>query len=353
MAEASRENLKAALATGLTTATGAVRGTMEITNIAVTKATGITKSAVNAAGVLGEQTVGAAETIGKAAIGAGADLTGKSLEAVGKVGSTAIGVGADVTEKSLQAAATITNAATSATTDIATTALDTGASVVTTTTEQVGNALEAGVNLAGNSVTRTLKGIDNIGAMVAGRGALTVQSTLQKQAAQSTGIAAAETKVNKDMLLKAFDEVQKQSSAAVGTLHGVQKTALAGRINIYKRAKCGFFRRLVGACDAGTISKDMALTDLFLNEFKTAMDTASQQAKAAIASAPDGNLATYQTIEINYNVAVAAAVKKFVGSYASLLEKYDKLARQALGVVGGRRRRSVRKLRKQRKTRRR
>jgi hypothetical protein len=315
MADATRTQLKNALGNAVTTAGGAVEGTTAIAKIAVEKATGITKTAVNAAGVLGEGTVKAAADIGNAAIGAGADI------ATGAVGATA----------------TITNAATQATSDIAVTALDTVAGVTTTTTEAVGAGLKSGVTLAGNTVTRAFNGIDNVGAIIAGKGSNIVQSTLQKQGAQSAAIGARELTVKKDELLKAFQDIQRLVGDALSTLSGVQKTALAGKINIYKRAKCGFFRRMTGFCDAGTIGGDMKKADLFIQTFKSTLDTVSQSAKSAISTATGDPVAAFQAIEIDYNTKIATAVDTFVSEYKTLLDKYDGLARQALGISGGRR----------------
>jgi hypothetical protein len=321
MADAARESLKQSLNNAVSTVGTAVQGTTEITKVAVEKATGITKTAVNAAGVLGDGAVKASEAIGSAAIATGADVAGNALKASGE----------------------ITNAATQAVTDIATTALDTTASTVTVTTEKVGEALQAGVKLAGNTVTRAANGLDNIGAIVAGKGANIAKSTLQKQAAISQAIDAKDMSVKKEELLKAFAEVEALTSAALSTLHGVQKTALAGKINIYKRAKCGFFRRLTGFCDAGTISNDMKKTEFFLEDFKSSVQKATEEAKTTITSATGDTASAFQSAQITYMTAVRSAVDKFVKEYAAVTAKYDKLAREALGMSGGRRKRTYRK----------
>ena len=340
MADAARESLKQSLNNAVSTVGTAVQGTTEITKVAVEKATGITKSAVNAAGVLGDGAVKASEAIGSAAIGATSQL-----------GTTAIATTADVADKALKASGEITNAATQAVTDIATTALDTTASTVTVTTEKVGEALQAGVKLAGNTVTRAVNGLDNIGAIVAGKGANIAKSTLQKQAAISQAIDAKDMSVKKEELLKAFAEVEALTSAALSTLHGVQKTALAGKINIYKRAKCGFFRRLTGFCDAGTISNDMKKTEFFLEDFKSSVQKATEEAKTTITSATGDTASAFQSAQITYMTAVRSAVDKFVKEYAAVTAKYDKLAREALGMSGGRRKRTYRKKKSKRTSR--
>lgn len=364
MAETARANLKRALESGVSVTTGAVTNTLEVADVAVKKAGEVTKTAVNAAGVLGDETIKATETIGKAALGAGvtvgttaleqgSQLSKVALEQGVKTSKAALEQGADVTAKTLEASATIANAATDATADISKTALETTASAVTTTTDQVGKALIAGVTLAGNAVRRTLEGVDNISAIVSGKGALVVQSTLQKQSATSMGIEAREGKDIKEKLLLTFEEVQKQMMTSFRTMHGVQKTALVGRINIYKRAKCGFFRRLTGFCDAGTISRDMKATDLFLNDFTRVLETAMPKARSAIAALTDASVASYRAIEINFFTECTKAADNFVKSYSDLLDKYDKLTRQALGMTGGRRKSYRKKRRSTRVSRRR
>lgn len=332
MADAARGFLKQSLKNAVFTVETAVQGTTEITKVAVEKATGITKTAVNAAGVLGDGAVKASEAIGSAAIGATSQL-----------GTTAIATTADVANKALKASGEITNAATQAVTDIATTALDTTASTVNTTTEKVGEALQAGVTLAGDTITRAANGLNTIGAIIAGKGANIAKSTLQKQAAISQAIDAKDMSVKKEELLKAFGEVQALTSAGLSTIHGLQKTTLAGKINIYKRAKCGFFRRLTGVCDAGAISSDMKQTEVFIGDFKASIRNATEQAKTTIISATGDTANAFETAQVAYLTAVKAAVDKFVAEYGTLTAKYDKLAREALGMSGGRRKRTYRK----------
>jgi len=334
---AGMENLRAALQSGINITTGAVRGTLEIVEKAASVATKTTQQTIDVAGVLGSKVVEATQQIGTEATKALTDVSNAAITQGVGVAKAGIETGATIAKSTLDAAENITKSATEATADIASTALETGASNVTTTTKQVGDSLNAAVNLAGHSVTWTLQGVENIGKIVAGRGAITVQSTLQKQGAEVQGVTARMSKDKKDQLLKAFEQVQKQMMTTVSTLHGVQKTALAAQMNIYKRAKCGFFRRVTGFCDSKTISKDSKLTDLFLNDFKTVLTTAYQTAKVAIAAAPEADLEAYRIIENEYLSAGAGAVKTFVASYKALLDKYNKLTREALGAVGGRR----------------
>lgn len=326
------KNLKDALASGLNLTTGTVKNTLDLTNKAVAVATKITGTTINAAGVLGDDTVKATQAIGSAAMGTVATVSGKSLE-----------TGAKIADASLSAAGTITSAAASATTKIAETAIDTTASAVSVTTEQVGKSMEAAVNLVGNSITRTANGIDNLGAMVSGRGALVVKNVLQKQGAEAIGIDARQSKDIKDRLLQTFDLVEKQTKSTLEMIHGIQKTALAAQINIYKRAKCGFFKRLTGFCDAGTIGRDMKLADMYINDLLTTLKTVGGEAKTAISAASDASPDVYRTIENKYNTAAANAINTFVTNYRSLLDKYNKLSRSALGMSGGRYKKTYRK----------
>jgi hypothetical protein len=338
--DVAKKNLTDALNAGVSVTTGAVKNTLEITNNAVGQASKLTGTAVNAAGVLGDSTVNAATTIGKSAI-----------DASGKLGAKAIEVGVTATEDVAKAAGEITSAATNATSGIATTALDTTSSVVTTTTEQVGNSLNAAVNLVGNAVTFTTKGVDNINKLIAGRGDIIAQKGFQKQGAEVQKIAAQEGTIVKTELLKAFDLLEKQLNATVTLMHGVQKTALAAQMNIYKRAKCGFLRRVTGLCDAGNISRDLSLADIYLQELKQVIKTAGATAKTAISAASGSDMQTYKQIENNFSTTASEAVNKFVQNYKILLDKYATLARNALsGAKGGRRVRTKRRARRHRKT---
>jgi hypothetical protein len=328
MASASRENLKAALGNAVSTTGTAVVGTTEVAKIATEKAFAITKSAVGAVGVLGEGTVKAAE----------------------QIGTTALQTGADVGANALAASGTIVNAATQATADIASTTLETASSTVNVTTEKVGEALQAGVTLAGNTVTRAVKGIDNIGEIISGRGALTIKSVLQKQEAKSAAIDSRDAADKKTELLNVFAIVKTQVSSALSTLHGVQKTALAGKINIYKRAKCGFFKRITGYCDTTNISNDMKKVEFFLSDFKSKLDAASESAKVSITTATGDTQLAFQSAEIKYNETVAAAVNEFISSYKTIVEKYDSLTKVALGIAGGRKRKTRKRKSNKRKT---
>ena len=333
MASAAGQSLKNSLGNAVSTATTAVEGTTAIANAAVGQASKIGQTAVGAAGVLGTGAVKASEAIGSAALGASS-----------QVGTTALTQGADVAASALEASAKITNAATAATASIASTALDTTAETANVTTEKVGQALQAGVNLAGNTVSRVANGIDNVGAIIAGRGSIITRGVLQRQGAQSQAIDARAPAVMKEELLKAFADIEKLTTAALSTLNGVQKTALAGKMSIYKKAKCGLFKRITGTCDVSSdVSNDIKKTDFFLDEFKTSVQKASADAKASIASASGDTVSAFQAIQDTYLGAVDAAVKKFVASYAELTTKYDGLAKQALGIAGGRRRRTYRK----------
>jgi hypothetical protein len=336
------DNLKGALNSAVSITTGSISNTMAIADTAVKAASKIAGTTVNAAGVLGDAAVKAAETIGTTALTAGTDVT-----------KTALGVGADVTGKTLTASATIANAATQATADIAEAALQTSASTVTTTTEQVGNALKAGVTLAGNTTTSTLKGLDNIRAMVSGRGEIITTSTLQKQGAELQGVSARKSTDVKKELLKTLEQVQNQITATLSTIDGVQKTSLTAQMNVYKRAKCGFFRRITGTCDSKTISNDIKATAMFLNDFKTTLNNAYSTAKIAISAMPVVTIEAYQTIENEYTSAAATAVEAFTNSYKVLLDKYNKLTREALGMAGGRKKKKTRRAKKVRATRRR
>jgi hypothetical protein len=328
MASASREHLKTALGNAVSTAGTAVVGTTEVAKIATEKAFGITKSAVGAVGVLGEGTVKAAE----------------------QIGTTALETGADVGANAITASGTIVNAATQATADIASTTLETASSTVNVTTEKVGEALQAGVTLAGNTVTRAVKGIDNIGEIISGQGALTIKSVLQKQEAKSAAIDSRDAADKKTELLNVFAIVKTQVSSALSTLHGVQKTALAGKINIYKRAKCGFFRRVTGYCDTTNISNDMKKVEFFLSDFKSKLDAASEAAKVAITTATGDTQLAFQTAEIKYNDTVAAAVDEFISSYKTIVEKYDSMTKVALGIAGGKKRKTRKGKSNKRKT---
>jgi hypothetical protein len=197
--------------------------------------------------------------------------------------------------------------------------------------------LQAGVKLAGNTVKRAADGIDNIGAIVAGAGSNVVKSTLQKQEAKSQSIEARDPLVKKKELLQVFGDVRTLVTAALSTLHGVQKTALAGKMNIYKRAKCGFFRRATGLCETSTISQDMKSADLFLDQFKSSLNASAEKAKIGITTATGDTVQAFQTIEIQYNTEVASEVNAFVSAYEVLIKKYDTLTRQALGIAGARR----------------
>jgi hypothetical protein len=351
------KNLTDALNAGVSITTGAVSNTLNITKNAMDQASKVAGTTVNAAGVLGESTVNAATTIGKSAIDASGKLSAKGITTTADIGSKTLSttgkiteVGLTATEDVAKAAGDITGAAAGATSEIATTALDTTSSVVTTTTEQVGNSLNAAVNLVGNAVTFTAKGVDNINKLIAGRGDIIAQKGLQKQGAEVQKIAAQEGTINKSELLKAFDLLEKQLNATVTLMHGVQKTALAAQINIYKRAKCGFFRRMTGFCDAGTISRDMSLADIYLKELRQEIQTAGATAKTAITTASESDIVTYKKIEINFSTTAANAVNKFVQNYKILLDKYNKLALDALGPKGGRRVRTKRRARRHRKT---
>lgn len=334
MADTARQNLKDALASGMNLTTGAVKNTLDLATKATDTATKLTGSAVDATGVLGTGAVTAATEIGATAIQATSTLGTAAVETGATVGTTALATTGKVADAALSAAGTISSAATKATTDIAVTALDTTTGVAQTTTEQVGKSLNAAVDLVGNTVTRTLGGLDTLGAMAAGKGANIAKSTFQKQGAEAIGIAARQGSDIRAELLKTFGIVETQMMATVKLMHGVQKTALAAQINVYKRAKCGFFRRMTGFCDAGTIGKDMGLADIYFREFEEKVRTAGAQAKTDIQGAsPDA----YSSIEATYNTTVSAAVKEFVSNYRGLLDKYNKMARQALGMPGGRR----------------
>jgi hypothetical protein len=329
MASAAAQSLKKSLGNAISTATTAVEGTTAIANAAVGQASKITQTAVGAAGVIGVGAVKASEAIGAAA-----------LDATSRVGTTGLAQGADVTAKTLEASVKITNAATSAAADIASTALDTTAQTTNVTTEKVGEALQSGITLAGNTVSRVANGIDNVGSIVAGRGSLIVKGTLQRQGAESQAIDARAPAVLKQELLRAFSDIEKLITSAFSTLSGVQKTALVGKTNVYKKAKCGAFKRMTGTCVVGPeISNDMKKTDFFLDEFKSSIKKASEESKAAILTASGDVLSAFQAIQETYLGAVDATVKKFVASYAELSGKYDKLAKEALGIQGGRRRR--------------
>lgn len=345
MASNARNNLKAALNGVLDSSTNAVRGTVSIAELAIGKAVNSTQSALTAASVLGDATVDASTKIGVAAVETGTDVTKAALSATTKVGVAGIETGATVTKAGIDASEKIAVAASQAASTVGKSVLDTSAETVKTTTEQVGKSLDAGILLAGHSITRTLTGLDNIGEIIAGRGALTVQSQLQKQDATADAIGARGIADKKEQLLKILKKVQEDMVKALKTIDAVQKTALLGRISIYRRAKCGFFRRFTGNCDSKMISADMKALDLFLNNFNTTVSTAGVTAKTDIVSSK-GSVEEFTAAESKYNTTAGNAVTTFVGEYKVLLDKYDSLTRNALGMKTGARRRKTRRMKK-------
>jgi hypothetical protein len=403
-----KENLEKSLNSATALATGAVSNTLEISNNALNVASKVTGSAVNTAGVLGEESVKAIETIGKTAIEAGtgitttalstgadvtkaalstgadvtkaalsegadvtkaalstgadvtkaalsegADVTKAALSTGTKVTKAALSTGADVTENALKASNTIVNAATQATADVTKTAVETTSSTLTITTEQVGSALNAGIILAGRTTTDTINALNNIEQIIANAGRNVVESKFQKQDASLQGIQARKSTDIKTELLKTLEKVQKQMMATLSTLHGIQKTALIAQMNVYKRAKCGFFRRMTGFCDKKLISNDIKATELYINDFKYSLGTAYQTAESEIMSMQTVDIEQYRIIENKYTTSAAEYVNKFVSSYKTLIDKYNELTRKSLESPSGGRRRTRRYHMRRRLTRRR
>ena len=365
------EFLKTALIAGANAATGAVSGTLVIADKAIQASTKIAGTAVDAAGVLGAGTVKTAEIIGKTAL----DVTGKAAETSGKVATTALDVtgkaaettgkvattALDVTEKTTKAAADITNAATKASAEISSAALeatskvastaakttadigvgvlDATGKVVTTSTKQIGDSLTAGIKLAGNTTQDIFNGLDGIRAIVAKKAANQAALTNQKLDARAKAIVAAESRTLKNELLKEFDNLKKLTDATVSTLDGVQKTALLGKINVYKKIVCNFLSRLIGTCKKPEIKNDLFKAERIRSTFLTTTNTAAQKAKTGVLSS-----VPYDQIVADYEVTIATAIEKFTQEYQSLHSSYDTLINEALDKkLGGRYKKTYRK----------
>jgi hypothetical protein len=383
--------MKTALVAGSNAAAGAVAGTMVVAEKAVQVTTKVAGTAIDTAGVLGTGTLEAAGAIGKTALdvtkktaettgkianvgldvasktaettgkvaSVGLDVTAKAAETTGKVATTAL----DVTEKTAKAAADITNAATKASADIATGALDatskiataatsTAANigvgtldatgkVVTTTTKQVGDSLSAGINLAGNTTQNILNGIDGIRGILAKKAANQAAQTNQKLDARAKAIAAAESTTLKNELLTAFADLKKLTDATVGTLDGVQKTALIGKMNIYKKVVCNMLSRFIGTCKPSQSQADLLRAAGFRSTFLRTTNTAAQKAKTGVLSS-----VPYEEIVATYEQTIAGAIAKFTQEYEALHARYDTLINEALdrkAAGPGGRRKTVRK----------
>ena len=386
--------MKTALVAGSNAAAGAVAGTMVVAEKAVQVTTKVAGTAIDTAGVLGTGTLEAAGAIGKTALdvtkktaettgkianvgldvasktaettgkvaSVGLDVTAKAAETTGKVATTAL----DVAEKTTKAAADITNAATKASAEIATGALDatskiataatsTAANisvgtldatgkVVTTTTKQVGDSLSAGINLAGNTTQNILNGLDGIRGIVAKKAANQAAQANQKLDARAKAIAAAESTTLKNELLKAFDDLKKLTDATVGTLDGVQKTALIGKMNIYKKIICNVLSRWIGTCKPSQSQADLLKAETFRSTFLKTTNTAAQKARSGVLSS-----VPYEDIVTTYEQTIAGAVTKFTEDYEKLHTQYDTLINEALdrkAATGARRRKTSRQKRR-------
>lgn len=385
------ENLKLALIAGANATTGAVAGTLEIADKAVTLTRNVTNATLTAADVLGTGTIKAAETIGKTALDvtgktaeatgkiatvglntatAAVDATGKiaavglntataAAEATGKIASTgldvatqaaaasgkianaATGAAADITSGALDATTKVTVAATSTAADIGVGALGATGKVVTTTTKQVGDSLTAGINLAGNTTTDILNGLDGIRGILAKKAANQAAQTNQKLDARARAIAANESTAIKNELLRAFETLKKLTDATVTTLDGVQKTTLVGKMTVYKKIVCNLLSRVFGTCKSAETKGDLMRAESIRNKFLTATGTAAQKAKTKVATG-----GSYDVIVEEYENAIATAVNAFVTEYEELHKKYDDLINETLTKKGARRRMTHRKKRR-------
>jgi hypothetical protein len=377
MAEQPKSGVGSALSGALTGAVSltanAVATTVKIADRAVTAVGAVGTAGADAVGVLGEGTIKAAQTIGTAALdatsaastatlstatkvtGTALDVTTKAVDASGKIANAATGAAATITSGALDAttklstaatgtvanigvgalsaAETIATTASKATTDVASTGLKTAASTTVTTTEQVGKALTAGINLAGNTTTTILVGLDNIRGILAKKAANVAAVSNQAADAKSRAISAGESTVIKTELLKAFDELEKLTSATLTTLDGVQKTSLIGKINIYKKISCMAIKRWAGLCKSGEIGADMTTANKIQSSFKTATSTSYGTAKTSVATG-----VPYDKIVSDYEQAIASAVTTFVEQYKALHDKYDRLIETALAAKKGGRR---------------
>jgi hypothetical protein len=339
-----------------------VNTTIAIADTAVTAVGKVGTAGATAVGVLGEGTLKASQVIGTAALdatstissatlgtaskvtGTALDVTAKTVDASGKIANAATGAAATIASGALDATSKLSTAATgtaatigvsalTATEQVATTGLKTAASTTVTTTEQVGKALTAGINLAGNTTANILVGLDTIRGIVAKKAANTAAISNQSADAKANAIRAGEGTVIKAELLKAFDNLDTLTRATLVTLDGVQKTALIGKMNIYKKLSCMAIKRWMGLCKSGEIGADLAAATKFQSTFTTVTTTAYGTAKTAVATG-----APYDTIVSNYEQAIATAVTTFVQNYKTLHDKYDALIEKSLATpTGGRR----------------
>jgi hypothetical protein len=328
-----------------------VNTTIAIADTAVTAVGKVGTAGATAVGVLGEGTLKASGEIGTAALAATTKVTGTALDvttnavdASGKIANAATGAAATIASGALDATSKLSNAATgtaadigvsalTATGQVATTGLKTVASTTVATTEQVGNALMAGINLAGNTTTDILKGLNTIRGIVAKKAANTAAISNQSADAKANAIRAGEGTVIKAELLKAFDDLEKLTRATLVTLDGVQKTALIGKMNIYKKLSCMAIKRWLGLCKSGEIGADLAAATKFQSTFTTVTTTAYGTATTNVATG-----VPYDKIVSDYEQAIASAVTTFVEQYKTLHDKYDAVIEKSLTAsTGGRR----------------
>lgn len=322
-------------AKGAMDVTGKVaEGALDVTGKSVQAATALTGQAITAASVLGGDTINAAQKIGSAATQATAKLGTAGLSSTADIGTAALKTTTQATTDVLNAAEKITTAATGAAADIASTSLTSTASVTTGTIGQVEGNLNEAIKFAGNTSQRVFRGLENVSEIVSNAGRNLAEKRKQVQEAEYVAIKAAEMKTLKEQLDKLFKGVQADMMATVKTIHGVQKTTLAGQMNIYKRAKCGFFRRVAGFCDTGTLKKDAMRMDLLLNELVEKISAAGSEAMGKIQAleSPEG----YKPIETAYAFTSTSAITAFVAECKRIFEEYTNRTRKALGLSGGR-----------------
>lgn len=307
-----------------------------------------TGSAIKTTTALAEKSVDIAGKLTNQSVDAVGVLGASTVEAAGKIGSASVEATGDIASSALQTSSKISQAALNATGDIAVSSLQTATKATETTVENVGKSLNAATTLAGNTLTSALKGIDNVRGLAAGRGTLITEKIAARQAAEGKVLdELGKTRIAAEEALKEMNKVEVLLVSGIKEIVAIQKTILVANVNIYRRAKCKWFTRITGSCDAQTIQSDLKKSGFFTEKILRDIQNETANTKLALRSGT-GNI-----VEIvdTYKASLDKIASEFITNFKALTDKYEMLSKKELGLSGGRKKTRRGKKRSQRRRR--
>lgn len=316
-----------------------VQNVVSATGSAIKSTTALAEKSVDIAGRITNQTVDAVGVLGSS-----------TVEAAGKIGSASLSATGDIGTSAIQTSSKISQAALNATSDITVSTLETATKTTETTVQNVGKSLDAATTLAGNTLTSALKGIDNVRGIAAGRGSLIAEKITARQEAEGKVFnEVGKRRVGSEELMKEMNRIEVLLLSGIKEIVAIQKTILAANINIYRRAKCKWFTRIIGSCDADTIQNDLKKSTFYTEKIIRDIGNETANTKMAIRSGKEN------VVEIidSYKLSLNRIADEFLVSFKSLTDKYEMLSKKELGLSGGKRKKTRRGKKRSRRNKRR